>query len=212
MSASDQKDPKKGPPGASEASGGATGSRPSNRARGRELGLWILCHLESHPARKREALELFWRELPAIEVGDEFIGAGAEELAGVLADASARRLARRLVEAYLDHADAIDEQIEAASARWRLARMDQVDRNLLRLAAVELAHRFNGQGTPRNVVVAEAVRLAARYGSERSIAFVNALAEALAQKLRDTKQRDTPPADAEADAADDDDDGEGGAA
>src|SRR5690606_33511055 len=150
---------------------GAPGQRASTRARGRELGLWMLCHLESHPDGEREAVELFWREPPAIEAEDPFFDGRAEELAPLLVDAGARRYARRL----------IDARIQGVSARWRLARMDRVDRNLLRLAAVELGH----ESTPRNVVVAEAVRLAARYGSERSVAFVNALAEALARELRD---------------------------
>lgn len=160
---------------------GAPGQRASTRARGRELGLWMLCHLESHPDGEREAVELFWREPPAIEAEDPFFDGRAEELAPLLVDAGARRYARRLIDAYLDRADQIDARIQGVSARWRLARMDRVDRNLLRLAAVELGH----ESTPRNVVVAEAVRLAARYGSERSVAFVNALAEALARELRD---------------------------
>lgn len=164
---------------------GAAPQRATNRARGRELGLWVLCHLESHPDAEREAVELFWREPPAIDVSDEFFGNLGEELGDLLADPSARRFAKRIVEGYLDHAATIDETIERASARWRLVRMDRVDRNLLRIAAVELAH----ESTPRNVVVAEAVRLAARYGSERSVAFVNGLAEALARDLRDSSER-----------------------
>ena len=164
-----------------------------SRARGRELGLWLLCHLESHPGAEREAVELFWREPPAIELGNEFLEPIAAELVDLIGDAQAQRFAKRLVQLYLDHADAVDRGIEATSARWRLARMDQVDRNLLRLAAVELGH----EATPRNVVVAEAVRLAARYGSERSPSFVNGLAEALARDLRDA----TPPSIDEGDGA-----------
>lgn len=156
----------------------------NHRARGREISLWILCHLESHSGAEREAVELFWRELPAIEVGDEFLESLAAELIELLADANARRYAKRLVDGFLDHASEIDAQIEGASDRWRLVRMDRVDRNLLRVAAVELGH----ESTPRNVVVAEAVRLAARYGSERSAAFVNGLAEALARDLRDSAE------------------------
>lgn len=167
---------------ASETSG-APGQRANTRARGRELGLWILCHVESHPDDEREAVELFWREPPAIEAGDAFFDGGGDELATLLVDAGARRFARRLIDGYLDHAAAIDDRIERVSARWRLARMDRVDRNLLRIAAVELSQ----ESTPRNVVVAEAVRLAARYGSERSVAFVNGLAEALARELRDAR-------------------------
>src|SRR5690606_26998402 len=75
----------------------------------------------------------------------------------------------------------LDEAITQTSARWRLSRMAQVDRNVLRLAAFELAGRAR---TPRGVVLSEAVRLARRYGSERSPGVVNGLAEALAQRLR----------------------------
>ena len=158
-------------------------SRTMVRAQGRELALWILCHLESHPASERQAaLALFWSEPPAIDSDDPFLNpALAVELAGLLADELVRRFAGRLVESWLARADYWDEQIEAQSQRWRLARMDQVDRNVLRLVALELV----GESTPRGVVVAEAVRLAARYGSERSPAFVNGVAEALAKALRD---------------------------
>lgn len=158
-------------------------ARTSARAQGRELALWILCHLESHPAEDRStALALFWSEPPAIDPDDRFLTpALADELRSLLADESVRRFASRLVEAWLARADHWDARIEEQSQRWRLARMDQVDRNVLRLAALELA----GESTPRPVVVAEAVRLAARYGSERSPAFVNGVAEALAKRLRD---------------------------
>ena len=113
-------------------------ARTSNRARGRELALWILCHLESHAGAERDAVELFFREPPTIDPGDAFLEPGADELAALLADGNARRFARRLVENYLDHATELDADIQRASARWRMARMDRVDRNLLRMAAVEV--------------------------------------------------------------------------
>ncbi|PRQ04390.1 hypothetical protein ENSA5_07930 [Enhygromyxa salina] len=164
-----------------------SGSKLTGRSRGRELALWILCHLESHPGAERDALDLFWREPPRLELGDDFLGPLAAELGPLLADSAARRWSRRLVEGFLADAAGIDETIEAASRRWRLVRMDRVDRSLLRLSTVEL----RGESTPRNVVVAEAVRLASRYGSERSAAFVNGVAEALARVLRDA-QPDEP--------------------
>jgi N utilization substance protein B len=168
-----------------------TSRAPTSRARGRELGLWLLCHVESHPKAERAAIELFWREPPEIAIGNEFVGPLAPELAELLADRDAQKFANRIVDQFLDNAAAIDAKIEQASARWRLARMDRVDRNLLRIAAVELSH----ESTPRNVVVAEAVRLAARYGSERSPAFVNGLAEALARDLRDSASSSSSEAD-----------------
>lgn len=153
----------------------------SGRARGRELALWMLSHVEQAPGSEREALELFLRDPPRLDPGDEFLAPHTDELASLLEDAQARRWASRLLELYLQDPRSIDADIEAASQRWRLERMDRVDRNLLRLCAVEL--RF--ESTPRNVVLSEAVRLAARYGSERSSGFVNGLAEALARTLRD---------------------------
>ena len=59
--------------------------------------------------------------------------------------------------------------------------MDRVDRNVLRLAVAEL---LSSPDVPRNVIISEAVRLAGRYGSERSTAFVNGLVETLARTLR----------------------------
>ncbi len=151
------------------------------RTRGRELALWLLCHVDHADVDVAEGLDLFWRAPPDLDADDEFLAPVGEELHQTLADADARRWARRLSEAYARRAQSVDAVIEAVSQRWRLARMDRVDRNVLRLAAVEL----EGETTPRGVVVSEAVRMAARYGSERSVSFVNGLAEALARRLRD---------------------------
>ena len=163
-------------------------SGPPGRARGRELALWMLSHVEQvEPESVREAIELFSSEPPQLDPSDDFLAPHADELSSLIRDSQARRFATRLLEAYVRDAASIDSTIESASQRWRLERMDRVDRNLLRLCAVEL----RDESTPRNVVVSEAVRLAARYGSERSPNFVNGLAEALARTLRDSKD---PPA------------------
>lgn len=164
----------------------------SARAQGRELALWILCHLESHaPSERAAALALFWSEPPAIDPDDPFLPPGlASELGGLLRDPEVRRFATRLVDAWLARANEWDAIIDEQSQRWRVARMDRVDRNVLRLAALELASDAKAQSpspTPRAVVVSEAVRLAARYGSERSPTFVNGVAEALAKHLRDDR-------------------------
>lgn len=167
----------------SSPSGAVGGPRP----RGRELALWILCHLESYPGGEDEAIELFWRQPPGLDAEDEFLIPDGAQLSGLLDDAGARRFARQLVAAYLASKPTVDDALESASKRWRLARMDRVDRNLLRLCAVEL----RAEGTPRNVVVSESVRLAARYGSERSVAFVNGVAEALARAVRDAASEES---------------------
>ncbi|GEM_PF-979754 len=143
------------------------------RARGRELALLALCHVESYPSEQRElAVPLLWENPPR---GDD---SGLEELVG---DGAARAFAEQLLGKVITRWHELDQLIEATSRTWRLSRMDRVDRNVLRLAAAELAH---DEQTPRAVVLAEAVRLASRYGSERSAPFVNGLVEALAIELR----------------------------
>lgn len=152
-----------------------TGPR-DERGRGRELALLALCHLESHPRDEHpEALALLWANPPR---GDDERG---QVFAGLVSQAAVRRRADALVQDLLSHWEAVDEVITEVSVRWRMERMAQVDRNVLRLAAFELGHR---SATPRPVVLSEAVRLARRYGSERSAGFVNGVAEALARRLR----------------------------
>jgi N utilization substance protein B len=161
-----------------------------SRAHGRELALLALCHLESYrPDERPKALEIFWTHAPA-EAGD-----AGTDLRAWLADADAVGFARDLLAPILARGPELDAILEATSRSWRVARMDRVDRNVLRLVAAELSPRPGPSAgepapaadlseTPRGVVLAEAVRLASRYGSERSAAFVNGVAEALARKLR----------------------------
>lgn len=146
------------------------------RARGRELALLALCHLESYPAAEHgEALELLWESPPR---GDMDRGAALFDLVG---EGEVRRRADALVRGLMARWAEVDGTIAETSVRWRLDRMAQVDRNVLRLATFELAAEPR---TPRPVVLAEAVRLARRYGSEQSAGFVNGVAEALALRLR----------------------------
>jgi transcription antitermination protein NusB len=150
------------------------------RARGRELALLVLCHLESYPRDEHaEAVELLWRSPPR---GDADRGVLLSEL---VHDPAVRQRAEALVRGLMERWAEIDGTISDTSARWRLDRMAQVDRNVLRLAAFELAARPR---TPRPVVLAEAVRLARRYGSEHSAWFVNGVAEALARRLRGPRE------------------------
>lgn len=94
---------------------------------------------------------------------------------------SSRAFAEELLALWTPRTAEVDAVIERVSKRWRVSRMDQVDRNVVRLAAAELSARAE---TPRAVVLAEAVRLAGRYGSERSPRFVNGLVESVALALR----------------------------
>lgn len=150
--------------------------RHPHRAHGRELALLALCHLESYrPEERARALEIFWAHPPS--EADE----GGAEVRAWLGDREAVAFARQLLALALDRGAEVDAAIEATSRSWRLARMDRVDRNVLRLVAAE---SMGSGDAPRAVIVSEAVRLASRYGSERSAPFVNGVAQGLVQRLR----------------------------
>ncbi|HEY7565523.1 MAG TPA: transcription antitermination factor NusB [Acidimicrobiia bacterium] len=89
--------------------------------------------------------------------------------------------AARLLRGVLAHLDELDREIDAVSEHWRVPRMPVVDRAILRLGLYEL--RYEPE-TPPAVVVAEAVRLAKLFSTERSGAFVNGVLAALAEISR----------------------------
>lgn len=76
------------------------------------------------------------------------------------------------------HADALDEDIEAAADKWRLARIGMVERNILRLGLHEL---LEGKVPPR-VVIDEGIRLAQWFAGDKAPAFVNGVLDALARR------------------------------
>jgi N utilization substance protein B len=102
----------------------------------------------------------FWREFPG--------------------DPEGRRYADALAEATLGALERIDERLKGASRNWRLERMSRVDRNVLRLATLELLEHDD---VPGAVILDEAVDLAKRYGTEQSGAFVNGVLSRIAGEL-----------------------------
>jgi N utilization substance protein B len=76
--------------------------------------------------------------------------------------------------------DHIDRLIEECSTNWRLDRMAVVDRNLIRLAAYDMAYA----NTPPPVAIKEALQLAERYCDPESVPFVNGLLDALSKLAR----------------------------
>jgi transcription antitermination protein NusB len=77
---------------------------------------------------------------------------------------------RRLLAEVLAHRDTLDTIVQHIAPEWPLDQMAPVDRNILRLAALELLY---GTGTPPKVAINEAVELAKLFGSESSSRFVN---------------------------------------
>lgn len=90
-----------------------------------------------------------------------------------------REFASKLVGAVVDRGAQLDAELAEVTANWRLERLGAIERSVLRLAAAELSRAE----TPVRVVIQESVRLAERYGTERSARFVNGVLDAYARRL-----------------------------
>lgn len=98
--------------------------------------------------------------------------------------------AQELVKGTLTEKERIDQEIEKRSEDWPLARMANVDRNLLRLACYELLFRDD---IPAGVTINEAIEIAKRYGGEESGKFVNGILDRIAASTnkKDEKVHDS---------------------
>jgi len=84
--------------------------------------------------------------------------------------AKARAFATELFLGLTRRQEEVDALLRSCAERWRLERMDRMDRSILRLAAHELT---TPDGPPPEVVVDEAVELSKDLCSDRSPSFIN---------------------------------------
>lgn len=122
-------------------------------------------------ARER-ALALLYEAEAKGESGSDVLDAQPIEVEAYAAD---------LVAGVSDHRPDLDALIGRFAKGWVIERMPAVDRNLLRMACYELAHRPD---VPPNVVINEAVDLAKRYSTDDSGRFVNGVLAAVAAEVR----------------------------
>ena len=79
-------------------------------------------------------------------------------------------LAQRLIEGVAARRPALDDIIQQYAPAWPVAQLAPVDRNILRIALLELLH---SPDTPDKTAINEAVELAKVFGSDNSSKFVN---------------------------------------
>ncbi len=136
------------------------------RRSGREAALQMLFQIDASGVSSESAIQLFFRHFEADPEGKAY----------------AETIVRGVERAGSD----LEQLIEKASNNWRIARMTKVDRNVLRVAAWELAY---GDGQPRAVILDEAVELAKSYGSEDSSSFVNGVLQRIADLVAGAARR-----------------------
>jgi transcription antitermination factor NusB len=90
-----------------------------------------------------------------------------------------RDFATKIFRGTVDHISEIDEMIQAQADNWRLSRMAVVDRNIIRMSIYELLHET---GTPKLVVIDEAIEIAKKYGTEKSSQFINGILDGILKR------------------------------
>jgi N utilization substance protein B len=131
-------------------------------------------------SRRREARELAMKVLFQIEVGrgpvEEVLEMAAE---AVPVPPDEWAYVREVVDGVLREQPALDRVIADRAVGWKLDRIANVDRSILRLALFEILHRPD---IPSSVSVNEAVEMAKKYSTDDSGKFVNGI---LGSFLRD---------------------------
>lgn len=81
-----------------------------------------------------------------------------------------------LLQGTLRNLVSIDEKIDKVSSKWKIERMDSIDRAILRMSCYEIVFK---RELSIPIVINEALEIAKRYGSEHSPAFINGILDSL---------------------------------
>lgn len=76
--------------------------------------------------------------------------------------------------------DEIDQILSQALQDWQLHRIPRIDRDILRLAVVEISFL----GVPERVAINEAVELAKRYGDDEGHRFINGVLRRVTDRIK----------------------------
>jgi len=127
----------------------------------------------SETTPRRRARELVLQGLYACEIEEL---QQDQILSQVVTDPNlaARQLefARTLFTLTCQHKPWADEQIQALARNWAIGRLADLDRNILRMALVELREIPD---SPVKVVINEAIELAKKFSTGESASFINGI-------------------------------------
>ncbi|MDH4121972.1 MAG: transcription antitermination factor NusB [Deltaproteobacteria bacterium] len=130
---------------------------------------------------RRQAREEALKMLYQAEVNPDLNPASKEAWKALKVSARVEDFGRPLVQAVLDHRDALETRLAEALDNWRMDRLPLLTRVLLRMGACELTCWGD---TPAAVVLDEAVELAHTFMDEETGRFVNGVLDRLARNAR----------------------------
>lgn len=138
---------------------------------------------KSKNSPRHKARELVLKSLYALDCGTTDSAKSFEQLSQELSlPEKQARFAAELFELCQEYSPWADEQISKFSTNWRIERINYIDRNILRMAMVELQHLPDA---PIKVVMNEAIELAKTFSTQESSSFVNGILDSFSKTLSD---------------------------
>lgn len=113
--------------------------------------------------RVDEMIDIAEKALTALEIA---------EFATLESQNDVKNYAVRIAEAFKEHSDFIDEQIQKFAKGWDIQRLVKMDKDILRISIIELLYT---KDAPMKVVVDEALELAKKYSTDESSSFINGI-------------------------------------
>lgn len=89
-----------------------------------------------------------------------------------------KEFANMLVKLYVENKQQVDDLINGFLVDFSPERIFRIDRAIISLATVELVYY---KETPTAIVINEAVKLAKKFGSEKSYSFVNGILKSISK-------------------------------
>ena len=122
---------------------------PEDRRHARVLSMQALCQWDVQQDQ-------------SIEVLQDFFSAHAEVVDSI-------GYGKKIVESYWQQHKKVDGMIQSAAKKWDLSRISLVERNIMRVAVVEMY----SDAVPAKVALNEAIEIGADYGGKESPKFIN---------------------------------------
>lgn len=130
--------------------------------------------------RKQDYMEII-EELKQIDEQEKLENSGNELLSGTKKEVDIEGInleeldmefALTTLKGIQEHLEEIDNKIQDNLVKWKLNRLANIDRTILRIATYEIM--FNEE-IPNKVSINEAIELAKKYADDKSPAFINAV-------------------------------------
>jgi len=137
------------------------------RRKARECALQILFQLEFADGDLNSVLADYWKHQKQPDEVKEY--------------------AEWLVRGIHEHQTEVDQNIQEASKNWRLERMANVDRNVLRLAVFEMLFERN---LAPPIIINEAIEVAKKFSGQEAGIFINGILDGVFKNLK--KQVEKP--------------------